>query len=170
MGGEILAIAYDVTDRKQAEEDLDEYRVHLEEQVIERTRELRNEVAKHQAAEDRFRLSSNVFTHARGGIIITDAVGTIIEVNDTFTATTGYSREEAIGQNPRILQSDRQGPEFYADMRQVLLETGFWSGEVWNRRKNTEVYAEMLNISSVENDSGQISNYIAFFTDITLVK
>jgi PAS domain S-box-containing protein len=137
-GGDIYAIAYDVTDR-----------------IL---------------AEDRLKLAANVFTHAREGIFITDALGTIIDVNDTFTATTGYSREEAIGQNPRILQSGRQGPEFYADMWQMLLEKGFWSGEVWNRRKNSEVYAEMLNISSVEDANGQICNYIAFFTDITLTK
>ena len=71
------------------------------------------DITERKQAEDKLKLAASVFTHAREGITITDAVGTILDVNDTFTATTGYSREEAIGQNPRILQSGRQSPEFY---------------------------------------------------------
>ena len=116
------------------------------------------------------KLAACVFGHAGEGIIITDATATIIDVNDTFTAITGYSHEEAIGQNPRFLHSGRQIPNFYDDMWQVLMEKGVWSGEIWNRKKSGEVYAEMLNISSVKDDSGQISNYVGLFTDITLIK
>ncbi|PKI15832.1 hypothetical protein CXF71_12560 [Colwellia sp. 12G3] len=137
-GGDIYAIAYDIT--------------------------------KLKLAEERLKLDTNVFTHATEGVFITDALGAIIDVNDTFTATTGYSREESIGQNQSMLKSDRQVPEFYDDMWQVLLEKGFWSGELWNRRKSGEIYAQILNISSVEDVSGEISNYIAFFTNITLKK
>ena len=128
------------------------------------------DLTERKQAEEKLKLAANVFSHAREGIMITDAKGIIIDVNDTFTATAGYSREEAIGQNPRILKSGRQSPDFYVDMWQVLLEKGFWSGEVWNRRKNGEVYAEMLNISSVKEVSGKIINYVALFTDITLMK
>lgn len=137
-GGDIYAIAYEVTDRKLAEEGL--------------------------------KLAANVFTHAREGIFITDALGTIIDVNTTFTDTTGYSREDTIGQNSRFFQSGKQGPEFYIDIWKVLQKKGFWSGEVWSRRKNGEIYPEILNISSVKDDTGEISNYVALLTDITLMK
>jgi PAS domain S-box-containing protein len=80
--------------------------------------------------------------------------GTIVEVNDAFSRITGYRHEEAVGQTPRILSSGRQGPEFYAGMWGALLATGQWSGEIWNRRKNGEVYAEILTINAVRNAAG----------------
>ena len=125
---------------------------------------------KLKQSEEKLKLAANVFTHAGEGIVITDAQATIVDVNDTFITTTGYSREEAIGKNPSFLHSGRQSPDFYTDMWQVLMEKGIWSGEVWNRRKNNEVYAEMLNISSVKDANGQICNYVGLFTDITLMK
>jgi len=128
------------------------------------------DITERKQAEQKLKLAASVFSHAREGIFITDATGVIIDINDTFTDVTGYSREEAIGQNPRILQSGRQLPDFYVEMWHVLLEKGFWSGEVWNRSKNGEVYAQMLNISSVKDAGGQISNYVALFTDITVTK
>ncbi|TWX45846.1 putative bifunctional diguanylate cyclase/phosphodiesterase [Colwellia hornerae] len=115
-------------------------------------------------------IAASVFTHAREGISITDTTGTIVDVNDMFTTITGYSKEEAIGQNSRILESTIQSPEFYVNMWQAILKDGFWSGEVWNCRKNGEVYPEMLNISSVKDVDGQIIYYVALFTDITPMK
>ena len=121
-------------------------------------------------AEEKLKLAATVFTHAREGIMITDATGSIIEVNDTFTEITSYSREEAIGQNPRMLKSGHQSPEFYAEMWKSLLEKSHWYGEVWNRRKSGEVYAELLTISAVLDNAGQVQNYVALFTDITQMK
>jgi diguanylate cyclase (GGDEF)-like protein/PAS domain S-box-containing protein len=121
-------------------------------------------------AEARLQLAASVFTHAREGITITDAAGTILEVNDTFTHITGYSREEALGQNPRMLQSGRQGPEFYAAMWHDLTHKGHWHGEAWNRRKNGELYAEMITISALRDPTGVTQNYVALFTDITSIK
>jgi len=115
-------------------------------------------------------LAASVFTHAREGIAITDATGIIINVNDTFTSVTGYSREELIGKNPRILHSGQQSAEFYDDMWQALLDEGYWYGELWNRRKNGEVYAEMKAISAVRDENGAITNYVALGSDITLMK
>ena len=129
-----------------------------------------SDITDRKLAEEKLKLAASVFTHAGEGIVITDASATIIDVNNTFIATTGFSREEAIGKNPSFLRSGRQSPDFYADMWQVLMEKGVWSGEVWNRRKNREVYAEMLNISSVKDINGRISNYVGLFTDITLMK
>lgn len=120
--------------------------------------------------EARLQLAASVFTHAREGIIITDADGTIVEVNDTFTRITGYPREEALGQNPQMLQSGRHGPEYYAAMGKTLIEKGHWTGEAWNRRKNGEVYAELLTISAVQDATGKTRNYVALFTDITAMK
>ncbi len=123
-----------------------------------------------KATEANLQLAANVFTHAREGILIADEKGTIIDVNDTFSRITGYSREEVLGKNPRILQSGRQTPEFYTAMWKELTEKGHWSGEVWNRRKSGEVYAEMLTISAVYDADKVIQNYVALFTDITSMK
>lgn len=128
------------------------------------------DITARKQIEAQLRLSSSVFTYAREGITITDAAGTIVEVNDAFTRITGYSREEALGQNSRILQSGRHNPEFYADLWQALTEKGHWNGEIWNRRKNGDVYVEMITISAVRNTAGQTQNYVALFTDITPMK
>ena len=127
-------------------------------------------ISKRKKAEERLKLTANVFTHAGESIIITDATGTIIDVNDTFTATTGYSSEEAIGQNPHFLQSGRQSTDFYVDMWQSLLGEGHWTGELWNRRKNGEVYAEIKTISAVRDDQGSTTHYVALGNDITPMK
>ena len=121
-------------------------------------------------ADAKIKLAASVFSIAREGITITDPAGNIIEVNDTFTKITGYSREEIIGQNTRILQSGRQSPEFYAEMWQAISTTGYWTGEVWNRHKNGEIYAETITISAVKDTVGEVSNYVALFSDITQIK
>ncbi len=129
-----------------------------------------HDITERREAHERLQLAASVFTHAREGITITDTHGTIIEVNDTFTRITGYSREEAIGNNPRMLQSGRQGPEFYAAMWKSLAEHGHWTGEVWNRRKSGELFAEIITISAVRNLLGAVTHYVALFTDITSLK
>ncbi|MDX2367727.1 MAG: EAL domain-containing protein [Colwellia sp.] len=121
-------------------------------------------------SEQKTKLAASVFTHAREGIIITDATATIINVNDAFTRITGYSREEAIGQNPSFLQSGRQSPQFYADMWQALLKEDYWSGELWNRRKNGEVYAVIKTISAVRDEHGITTHYVSLANDITRLK
>lgn len=128
------------------------------------------EIYSRKDAEEKLTLAASVFTHARESIIITDAASMILDVNDTFSHITGYSREEAIGKSPSILQSGRQPPEFYTDMWQVLIKDGSWSGEIWNRRKNGEVYAEMKIISAVKDKSGVTTHYVALCSDITPMK
>ncbi|MDI1246852.1 MAG: EAL domain-containing protein [Rhodoferax sp.] len=139
-------------------------------QLIEDEAHLAAIAIEKTTSESRLQLAANVFTHAREGIIITDATGTIIEVNAAFSLLTGYSRDEALGQNPRMLQSGRQVPEFYAAMWKALTDKGHWYGELWNRRKSGELFAEMLTISAVRDAAGQTQNYVALFTDITLQK
>ncbi|MCP3870556.1 MAG: EAL domain-containing protein [Gammaproteobacteria bacterium] len=128
------------------------------------------DITEQKQAEARLQLAASVFTHAREGIMITDATGTIIEVNNTFSVITGYSREDAVGQNPRILQSGRHTQDFYAAMWQSLVEKSHWYGEVWNCRKNGEIFVEMLNISAVQDAASETKNYVALFTDITAMK
>ncbi|RPA54996.1 EAL domain-containing protein [Shewanella vesiculosa] len=115
-------------------------------------------------------LAAKVFTHARESIMITDAEGLIIEVNKTFSDITGYSREEAIGKTPRILKSERQSPEFYVDMWQAIVNEGYWYGEIWNHRKNNEVYAVMQTISAVRDANGITTHYVSLASDITPMK
>ena len=151
--------------------------LRLRHDVAVRTRELAlanhklgQEIREREKSEAKMQLAASVFTHAREGIMITDAVGTIVDVNDTFTSITGFSREDALGQNPRILNSGRQPPEYYAAMWHTLTHEGHWTGEVWNRRKNGEVYAELLTMSAVRDTLGKTKNYVALFTDITQIK
>ncbi len=128
------------------------------------------DITERKQAEQRLLLTASVFTHAREGITITDPKGVILDVNASFTRITGYSRDEVLGQTPRLISSGHHGPSFYQEMWQQLLGTGQWYGEIWNRRKNGEVYAEMLNISAVRDAQGQTQNYVALFSDITAIK
>jgi len=145
---------------------LGKYRDTVEEQA----RTLQDQIAALHSTEARLQLVASVFTHAQEGISITDASGRIVEVNDAFTRITGYSREEAIGQTPSIHRSGRHPPEFYAALWRDLLAKGHWYGEIWNRRKNGELYAETLSITAVCDRQGQPLHYVALFTDITLLK
>lgn len=128
------------------------------------------DITERKRIEDKLQLAADVIAHAREGIIITDISANIIEVNDAVTRITGYSREELIGQNPRILHSGMQSPEFYADMWRDLTKKGYWSGELWNRHKDGELIAEMKTISAVSDNNGVIQNYVALSTDITAMK
>jgi diguanylate cyclase (GGDEF)-like protein/PAS domain S-box-containing protein len=130
-----------------------------------------SDITARKAVEDRLGLAATVFSHAREGILISDANGCIVEANDTFTAITGYTREEALGKNPhQLLDSGRQSPDFYDAMENTLLQSGSWSGEIWSRRKNGELFAELLTISAVRDKSGIVRNFVALFSDITAIK
>jgi diguanylate cyclase (GGDEF)-like protein/PAS domain S-box-containing protein len=128
------------------------------------------DISERKKTEEQLKLAASVFTHAREGIIITDTTGAIIDVNATFSHITGYSREEVLGKNPSLLQSDRHSREFYAAIWKSLLEDNVWSGELWNRRKNGEIFAELATISAVSDTNGNTQNYVALFSDITPMK
>ncbi len=123
-----------------------------------------------KVAEEKLRLSASVFTHAFEGILITDVNGAILDVNESFTRITGYTREEVLGLNPRLLNSGRQGREFYTDMWERLTDKGHWSGEMWNRTKSGQLFAGMLTISAVPDTSGKTQHYVALFSDISFLK
>jgi diguanylate cyclase (GGDEF)-like protein/PAS domain S-box-containing protein len=113
------------------------------------------------------RLASEVFENSPEGIVVCDPGGRILKVNPAFTATTGYSAGEAVGRTPAILKSGRQDAEFYRSFWHALKTAGRWQGDLWNRRKSGEIYAERLNVSAVRNERGEIENYIGVFGDIT---
>ncbi len=127
------------------------------------------DVTERKKAESYIQAAS-VFTNAREGIIITDTDGAILNVNDSFTRITGYGREEVLGQNPRLLKSGRQDVAYYVAMWRDLIGKGHWYGEIWNKRKNGEVYAEMLTITAVYGSDGKTQHYVALFSDITALK
>ncbi len=128
------------------------------------------DITEREAAENQLRLAANVFTHAREGIVITDAGGTIVNVNKAFTQITGYQREEVIGQSTLILKSNCHEDDFYVGLLRSLVEEGYWIGEIWNRRKNGELYPEMLTISAVKDADGKPQQYVGLFFDITTQK
>jgi diguanylate cyclase (GGDEF)-like protein/PAS domain S-box-containing protein len=122
------------------------------------------------AAEKQLKLHATAFNSAHDGITLTDAKGIILDVNPAFTRITGFERSEAIGHNPRMLKSGRHDSEFYTAMWQSIKDTGNWRGEVWNRNKYGEVYPELLSISAVHDEIGQLTNYVAVFADIGRIK
>jgi len=128
------------------------------------------DITERKQSEQQLLLTASVFTHAREGITITDPRGVILDVNGAFTRITGYTREEVVGKTPQLLSSGRHAPGFYKEMWRDLLLEGQWYGEIWNRRKNGEVFAEMLNISAVRDAQGKTRNYVALFSDITALK
>lgn len=102
--------------------------------------------------------------------MITALDGKIVEVNDAFCRITGYDRDDVLGHTPAVLSSGRHDASFYAEMWRALRETGHWQGEVWNRRKDGELFAEMLTISAVGDEHGRAPYYVALFSDITAQK
>lgn len=129
-----------------------------------------HDITERKQTEEKLKLAASVFSHAREEIFITDNNGTIIDVNDAFTRITGFSRHEAINRNPRFLQSGRQSPKFYEGMWEALLKNGYWSGEVWNKRKNGEINAVMKTISAVCDENGITTHYVSLGNDITAMK
>lgn len=120
-------------------------------------------------AEQQLRIAASVFD-SQEGMLVTDVEGTILRVNKAFTEITGYSEDEAVGQNPRILNSGLQSHDFYTAMWETILTEGRWEGEVWNRRKDGVVYPEYLRVTAVKDKNGTLSHYVGTIVDITQSK
>lgn len=127
------------------------------------------DISRRKRDEQALRVAAAAF-ETQDAILITDAQSNIIRVNRSFTEITGYSSDEVIGKNPRIMNSGRQDKVFYATMWQHLLGHGSWAGEIWDRRKNGDVYPKWLTITAVKNDCGETVQYVAIFSDITARK
>ena len=128
------------------------------------------DITQRKEVEERLRLAATVFTGAREGIVITDRSGTILEVNEAFTRIAGYTHDEVLGRNPRLLQSGLQSKEFYRNMWGSLLREGHWSGEIWNRAKSGDIYAETLHINAIRDAKGEVQQYVGLFSDISEIK
>lgn len=122
-------------------------------------------------AEEQLRLAARVFDRAGDAILVTDAEGRISTVNPVFVSITGYSLDEAMGRTPgELLRSGKQSKAFYDDMWRSLKADGNWRGEIWNKRKNGEIYPEWLTINRLDDEKGKIEHYIAVFSDLSDIK
>lgn len=128
------------------------------------------DVTERVLAEQRLRQWAKVFENTIEGVIITDEQLRIIDINRAFTEITGFSREEVIGEKPNMRRSERHDNAFYQQMWQSIEDTGSWSGEIWNRKKNGELSPEWLSITTLQDDSGRVINYMGVFTDISVLK
>lgn len=137
--------------------------------VIRRKMEQLSEYMR-QLTDSKLRLWAKVFENSREAILITAKDGTILDVNAAFTDITGYTKEEVAGKQPSILKSDRHDKEFYRLMWHSLFTDGQWRGEIWDRRKNGEVYPKWLSVSAVKNQEHIITHFVGVFSDISSVK
>ena len=115
----------------------------------------------------RIRLAKQIVDHTSEAVVVTDAQATILDVNNAYARITGYDRHELIGKNPRINKSGRHDRAFYQEMWAQLNASGHWSGEIWDRRKNGEVFPKWLRINAIRDDGGKIRQYVGIFSDIT---
>lgn len=128
------------------------------------------DVTEKRRTEQELHLTNRIFETTIEGILVTDNRGVILSVNPAFTNITGYRTDEVVGKKPSVLKSDRHDKEFYRNMWFHIISNGQWTGEIWNRRKNGEIYPEWLSITAVRDDIGQIQYYVAVFTDISEIK
>jgi diguanylate cyclase (GGDEF)-like protein/PAS domain S-box-containing protein len=148
LNGEVYAvcnIATDITDMKVAEDAL-------------------------KTSHQQLRLIATIFETSREGFVITDANFIIIDINTAITRLFGYTKQELIGQSPTIFYSGAHDDEFYTAINKKLKEDGFWHGEVWERHKNGEIFPQMLSISSVLDEAGEITHYATIRSDISELK
>ncbi|MFA4968556.1 MAG: EAL domain-containing protein [Sulfuritalea sp.] len=127
---------------------------------------LARDITERKRAETDLRIAATAF-ESQEGMLITDANNVILQVNRTFTEMTGYTAEEAIGHTPRLIRSDRHDSAFYTAMWETLRANGVWQGEIWNQRKNGEVFPSLLTITAVKGHAGTITHYVGSQLDIT---
>ena len=120
--------------------------------------------------QERLRQAAVVFDCTREGVLVSDSRGVIVHVNRALVEITGYSVEEVLGHRPNMFKSGRHGPAFYEAMFKSIDESGDWHGEIWNRRKSGEVYPQWQTVRSITDDKGQVTHYVAVFSDISAIK
>lgn len=131
--------------------------------------ELQNITHKYEA-EQKLKLAAKVFDRAGEGILITDDKNKILTVNDSFCRITGYSSDDVVGKNPSILNSGQHNKEFFENMWTALLERGWWQGEIQNKNKKGDIYPEWLTINTVKDKEEKVTNFVAIFSDISMIK
>jgi len=125
-----------------------------------------HDITERKRVETELRIVTAAF-ESQESMVITDVNGVILKVNRAFTRTTGYTPDEVVGQTPSLLKSGRHDADFYRDMWETLNSTGKWQGEIWDRRKNGEIYPKWLTITAVKGDDGVITHYVGLHLDIT---
>lgn len=128
------------------------------------------DITRRKTNELQLALAASVYQQVHEGILITNVEGRIVDVNDAFTRITGYTKDEVVGQSPRLLKSGRHDSNFYNLLWAELEREGVWTGEIWNKRKNGEIYPELITISAVKDGSGNRQHYVGLFADITSLK
>lgn len=128
-----------------------------------------SDITAQQQAQERLRQAAAVFENTDEAVMITNAEGEITSVNRAFSAITGYTEEEVIGKNPRLLRSHRHDENFYNEMWKEIKRLGIWRGEIWNRRKNGEVFPVWQTVSAI-HDNGTVTHYVSVFSDISVIK
>ncbi|MEW5757468.1 MAG: EAL domain-containing protein [Pseudomonadota bacterium] len=128
------------------------------------------DVSERALVEEKYRLLAAVVESTAEGVVISDTDNRIVAVNTAFTAITGYEEAEVLGKNPKLLRSGRHTPEYYAELRRSLQEDGVWQGELWDRRKNGEVFPTWSTISAVYDQHQRLTNYVSVFSDISALK
>ncbi|MBF0340152.1 MAG: EAL domain-containing protein [Magnetococcales bacterium] len=126
-----------------------------------------HDISERKQAEEVLLLSRKVFETAGEAILITNSSGLITDVNPAYERITGYNREEVLGKSPSITKSGRHDAEFYRELWNRLLTSGYWEGEIWDRRKNGEIFPKWVSISAIHNTAGVLTNYMAIFLDIS---
>ena len=127
-------------------------------------------ITEQKISERKLEEAARVFEYAQEGILIASPEGLIVNVNAAFTRITGFKKAEVLGKNPNILSSGKQSESFYQAMWDQIIQEGHWHGEIWNKRKNGEIYPQKINITTIRSEDGQIQQYIALFADISLEK
>jgi len=125
------------------------------------------DISRRRQEEMELQLAAKVFENSVEGVMISDAKGQILRVNRAFSLVTGYSEGDVVGRSPRVLRSGRHEKKFYSKMWLRIKEKGAWQGEIWNKRKNGEVYAEWLSISAIRDERGNVTHYVGIFSDVT---
>ncbi|WP_374400438.1 EAL domain-containing protein [Niveibacterium sp.] len=128
------------------------------------------DIHQKKQAELALRQAAAVYENTQEGVLITDADGHIVSVNRAFTAMTGYTLDEVLGMTASMLKSGRHDAIFFAAMWAEIAATGRWQGELWNRRKNGEIYPQLTSISAVRDGRGHVSRYVGVLTDISAIK
>lgn len=128
------------------------------------------DISERIRVEERLQQAAVVFNSTAEGVMVTNSRHEIVAVNAAFTEITGYGEEEVLGRNPSLLQSGRHDDMFYEGIWRSISETGQWQGEMWDRRKNGDVYPELLTINTVRNDRGEVTHHVGVFTDISSIK
>ncbi len=151
----------------------DELEKRVEARVVDLSKaneQLRQEIAERKRAEETLKLASQIIESSNEAILITNVKGQTVQVNQAFCRITGYSRKEILGKGPSIFTSGHLDSRSYQEIWESLTRRGEWKGEVWDRRKNGEVYPRLLSLSAVKDDAGDVSHYVGIFSDITKIK